>query len=234
MNVAQETGSRIRYYRKAREMTLDQLAQMVCKSRSCVSKYENGQIAVDLPTLYDIAEALGVRVTQLLALPPARRAAGAPGQVPAFFAGLDRFYIYAYDGRSRIMLRCVVDVLEQISSRAFRVQMYMNVDSFERYQLCESVYEGTLSHFDALSLLSLQNPHMRMDHYQVGIPRPYLDGPVKWGLTFGVFSRVLMPTASKVLLAKAPQEETAEFIKGLRLTKEDIRLLKQYNMLTIV
>ena len=45
-------------------------AAVICKSKSCVSKYENGQIAVDLPTLYDIAAALEVRVTQLLYLPP--------------------------------------------------------------------------------------------------------------------------------------------------------------------
>ena len=38
MNVAQETGALIRYYRKERQMTVEQLAAAICKSKSCVSK----------------------------------------------------------------------------------------------------------------------------------------------------------------------------------------------------
>jgi hypothetical protein len=75
---------------------------------------------------------------------------------------------------------------------------------------------------------------MMMDHYQVGIPSPYMNAPVKWGLAFGISSRPLMPTSTKVLLSKNIQEETAEFEKDLRFSKEDIRLMKLYNMLTIL
>ena len=60
----------------------------------------NGQIAVDLPALYDIAAALDVRVTQLLYLPPVASSTAPFGVVPAFFAGLSQFFLYYYDGRS--------------------------------------------------------------------------------------------------------------------------------------
>lgn len=80
----------------------------------------------------------------------------------------------------------------------------------------------------------MQNQHMKMDHYQIGIPSPYMNAPVKWGLAFGISSRPLMPTSTKILLAKVPQQETSEFEKSLRLSKEDIRLMKLYNMLTIL
>lgn len=93
-------GVKIRYYRKKKGMTVDQLAAAVCKSKSSISKYESGQIVMDILSLYDIA-------------------------------------------------------------------------------------------------------------------------------------RPLMPTSTKVLLSKTIQEETAEFEKSLRLSKEDIRLMKLYNMLTI-
>lgn len=43
-----------------------------------------------------------------------------------------------------------------------------------------------------------------------------------------------MPTSTKVLLSKVVQPETAEFKKSLRLSKEDIRLMKLYNMLTVM
>ncbi len=235
MDISRETGSRIRYYRKKHQLSLEQLAALICKSKSCLSKYETGQIAIDLPTLYRIAAVLEVQVTQLLSLPPPDRAGRAPsGTVPAFFAKLDRVYSYYYDGRRNSIVRVVTEILEERAPAVFHVHMYMNVDDYDRCYLCENVYDGTLTHFDSLSLLLLQNQHMGMDHYQVGIPQPFMNTPLKWGLAFGISSRPLMPTSTKMLFAKTPQKETAEFVKNLKLSKEDIRLMKLYNMLTIL
>ena len=50
-------GSRIRFYRKLKNMTQDQLAAAIHKSESTLSKYESGQIAIDVGSLYDIASA---------------------------------------------------------------------------------------------------------------------------------------------------------------------------------
>ena len=215
-------------------MTVDQLAAAICKSKSCVSKYETGQIAVDLPVLYDIAAALEVRVTQLLYLPPQAASDAPSGIVPAFFAGLSQFFLYYFDGRSNQITRCVVDVISEAERGVYHVQMFMNVKDYNRYHLCENVYYGSMIHYNTLTMLVLQNQNMEMDHYQVGIPSPYMNAPVKWGLAFGISSRPLMPTSTKVLLSKNIQEETPEFEKDLHLSKEDIRLMKLYNMLTIL
>lgn len=112
--------------------------------------------------------------------------------------------------------------------------MYMNVDDYSHYQQCENLYDGVLTHYDALSTLIMKNQSMEMDNYQVGIPSPYMNAPTKWALAFGISSRPLMPTSTKVLLSKTVQKETPEFEKELRLSKEDIRLMKQYNMLTVL
>ena len=87
MDIAYEIGLKIRYYRKKKGMTVEQLAAAVCKSKSNISKYESGQIVVDILSLYDIARALDVKVTQLLYLPPSGYAGAPSGSVPAFFAG---------------------------------------------------------------------------------------------------------------------------------------------------
>ena len=62
-------------------------------------------------------------MTQLLYLPP-DQAPGVPsGAVPAFFAGLDRFYCYYYDGRSNHIVRSVGDILEEAGPGSFHVHM---------------------------------------------------------------------------------------------------------------
>ena len=51
-------GGQIRKYRKANGMTLQQLADVIHKSRATVCKYENGEISIDIATLYEISQAL--------------------------------------------------------------------------------------------------------------------------------------------------------------------------------
>lgn len=65
---SKQTGERIRMYRKMKSMTLQQLADRIHKSRASVSKYENGEIAMDIETLGEIARVLQVSPGQLLDL----------------------------------------------------------------------------------------------------------------------------------------------------------------------
>ena len=59
-----EIGGLIRNYRKAKNLTQDELSEKICKSKSAISKCEKGEIAVDIETLYEIADAIGVHVEQ--------------------------------------------------------------------------------------------------------------------------------------------------------------------------
>ena len=76
--ISTEIGKQIRTFRKKRKMTLEALAAVICKSKSTVSKYENGEIPVDIETLYEIASALQIHVEQLLYCPPRRTAKTVP------------------------------------------------------------------------------------------------------------------------------------------------------------
>ncbi len=67
-------GGQIRKYRKANGMTLQQLADVIHKSRATVCKYESGEISIDIATLYEISQALQVSFGQLTSYqPPFRR-----------------------------------------------------------------------------------------------------------------------------------------------------------------
>ena len=50
MNIDKILGSNIRKYRTARNMTLKELSEKLHKSISTVSKYEKGDISLDIPT----------------------------------------------------------------------------------------------------------------------------------------------------------------------------------------
>ena len=85
MEPIKEIGSKIKFYRIQKHMTIKDLAESICKSQATLYKYEKGQIALDLSVLYDIASALSIPVTALLYEPPLPKKEMAASIVPAFF-----------------------------------------------------------------------------------------------------------------------------------------------------
>ena len=91
--VTENTGKAIRTFRKKNKLTVQELADRICKSKATVSKYESGKISLDLDTLFDIAQVLQVRLEQLLYKPP-ENVPTETVTVPNFFKNLNHMYIY--------------------------------------------------------------------------------------------------------------------------------------------
>lgn len=232
-SVASEIGAKIKYFRKNKNFSLQEMADLLCKSKSTVSKYENGQISIDIETLYGIAKVLGVHVEQLLYSEPMETTAKVLHTVPAFFRALSQFYIYFYDGRIHEISRCVVDILSQAGGNHYKVMMYMNIESYEHYQNCENTYFGFLHHYDSLSKLTLTNRDNPMEQVTITVLASFLDAPSKMGLFTGISSRPMMPVATKVMVSKKKQKEDTTLIEHLKISKEDIKTMKLYNMFTV-
>jgi len=233
MKIEEDIGSKIKYFRKLKKMSLDELALAISKSKPTLSKYENGKIIIDILTLYDIADALDIDITQLLYTKPKKILLSPEHFVPGFFQNLSQFFMYYYDGRINQTIPCVCDILQPLETNVYKVMLYMNFQDFDHYKTCENTYCGKLKHFDALSSIILENQDVEMDHYQISIPMPSLNLPTKWGLSYGISSRPLMPTAAKTLISKTLLEITPQLQQDLKISKEDIRLLKLYNMLIV-
>lgn len=225
-------GSRIRNFRKAKNWSIQKLADTVCKSKATISKYEKGQITIDVESLRDIALALDTSPDQLLYYAPDIREAQGIQAVPTFFIGLDQLYMYYFDGRNNSISRSVIELGPRQDDGRYIANMYMSCSDLDHYQRCENTYTGYVTHYDALTRLVFQNRDTPMEQFIINVLAAYLDAPYKWTLNYGLSSRPFMPIALKACMTKKPAAETADFKKALRINKEDIRLLKQYNMMT--
>lgn len=232
--ISVQIGKRIRGCRKKRQMTIEQLAKAIAKSKATVSKYEKGEIAMDVETLYEVADALHVHVEQILCVREERAALEANGNAPAFFSGVSQFYSYIFDGRCNQLVRCVFDVLSQSEPGKYKIMMYMNFRDYDNYQDCENTYWGYIEHYDALTNIHLNNQDTPMEQVTASILASFLDADTKWGLFFGISSRPMMPIAVKMLFSKRRLNEDAELIQKLKVSREDLRLLKLYNMLCAI
>lgn len=232
--ISVEIGKRIRHFRKSRSMTLEELATTIHKSKATLFKYEKGDISIDLDTLYDLADALSIHAEQLLLT---RAVESNPFQrevAPAFFRGLCRFYSYYFDGRNEQLNRSTFDVFSQIDTNRYKIAMYMNYKDLEHYQQSENTYWGYIEHYDVLSLIEMTHQNTATEKASIQIHASFLDSETKWGLWNGISSRPLMPVALKMLFSKKPLREDVELNRQLKVSKEDIRHLKYYNMFTVI
>lgn len=233
MHISEEIGKKINIFRKKKGWTVQELGDAICKSKATVSKYEKGQISLDVDTLYDIAAALGVSPEQLLYYTPEPEPVRQEDAVPSFFQGIRRLYMYTFDGRNNSLSRSLIEIGGKQADNTYKVMMYMTYDDVSQYQHCENTYTGRMVHYDALTRLVFQNRDTPMEQYTINMLASYLDAPYKWVLNYGLSSRPFMPIAAKALITKKPAAETADFIKALHISKEDIRILKLYNMLAV-
>lgn len=232
--ISREIGHRIRNFRKSRHMTLEELSALVCKNKSTLSKYETGEIVLDIETIYEIARALGIHVEQLLYCTPDRVSIQASFPKPDFFSGLSQFYSYYYDGRFNRVMRCVFDVLLQSEDDRYKIMMYANFQDYASYQNCETTYWGYMEHYDAITNVILTNQDSPMEKAHGQILATYMNSDTKWGLFTGLSARPMMPVALKMLFSKKRLTEDEALVQLLKVTKEDIRLMKLYNMMTVL
>jgi transcriptional regulator with XRE-family HTH domain len=228
-----EIGKKIHSFRKKKNMTLEALSRIVYKGKSTLSKYEKGEIAIDVATLYDLADALGIHVEQLLYCRPDRVNINPRSNNPVFFQGISQFYSYLFDGRANRLIRCVFDVLSESEENQYKIMMYMNFADYDAYQNCETTYWGYMEHYDAITNIMLTNQDSPMEKASAHILASYLDSDTKWGLFKGISSRPIMPIAIKMLFSTHRLTEDPELYRQLKVSKEDIRLLKLYNMLSV-
>lgn len=107
MDINQKVGELIRKYRNANHLSLEELAQKIHKSKSSMSKYEQGFVKIDLQTLDEIACALKLPLHAFLPETPSEQYAVPDGMLQLFAPSGERsdvaasqveLYLYFYGG----------------------------------------------------------------------------------------------------------------------------------------
>ena len=232
------TGNKIRNYRKMKQLTLQQLADRIHKSRATVSKYENGEIALDLPTLYDICGALEVRMEQLCDYHQENNEeenldmVGYRGKSPFFKA--DRLFFYFYDGRYHRLKEAVIDIHKHtlLEDGCYEASMFIQ-SSTPTGRSSEIYYTGKVLYSDMLIRFSFVNKYNKLEQDLLYIFNPLELRTTTEGLLCGISSVDLMPCAFKCIVSLAASDDYEHLQEALMITPKELRRWKNLNMFTV-
>ena len=228
--VSLHVGSRIRLYRKAKKLTLLALSQKIHKSKATLSKYETGDITIDIETLFDIAGVLGIRVQQLLDYAPPTPAIQ-PARPTGSFFPQRRIYVYFYDGRVGKIIRNMLEI-DNESARS-TATFYNDIPTCDRFEECRNLYFGSVEYFDTVTNFSFENQSNRIEHVTLCAINPFDRGAQVLGMLSGISRYPMLPISIKCILSPVVLEEDESLMEKLVLSKKDIKLIKSLNMFAV-
>ena len=153
--ISMHVGKRIRLYRKMKNMTIEVFAGLINKSKATVSKYENGDIAIDIETLFIIANALDISVNQLIDYDKEAEETETRVDLSGRRHGKTRMYLYFYDGRRSRIVRNVIDIRGTGENGMFSADLYADVDDYSNcYNVSIFIMAlcGAMTHLPIFSL----------------------------------------------------------------------------------
>lgn len=234
--ISVHVGERIRLYRKIKNLTIEAFAKLINKSKATVSKYENGDISIDIETLFIIANALGISVNQLIDFDQNDMEAKNE-QFPADSpSGKKRMYMYFYDGRKSRIVRNVIEIGGALENGVCRANLYSDLEDYSNFYQCKYLYHGTMRKYDTFTNFNFENQNNKVERvFLYAINSFSHSGRVK-GLFSGLSThsaQPILPVSFKFVISPDIMEENGELRELLLITKEDIKQIKKLNMFMV-
>ncbi|MGL5512497.1 MAG: helix-turn-helix domain-containing protein [Sporomusa sp.] len=222
-------GRKIRLFRKAKGLSLMDLAALISKSKTTVSKYETGKIAIDVLTLRDITVALGVDFAQLLDYGPIPPNKTTPLNNP--FGYTDTLFLYhMYEDT---IYSSVIKLVHDASVSQIRATLYYKLTNIKELEQCNCIYIGQMQCHENILSFTLKNYRNDIEtallNFFIPMNRPCLIA----GLLTGLKSNTLQPIGFKVVLSKERLKYDQNLKDALTISRESFRKMKKSNYLLL-
>lgn len=223
-------GTRIKHFRKAQNLTIEELARTINKSKSAVSKYENGQIAIDIETLKDIADALKINVSQIIYYTPPRKDSELTYQ-SKLFNGAEKLYVY-YCNKNRI-IKCFLQLHYDEIEDETKAWYYLDLENYSSYIDSKYAYSGDIISYESLTYFMLQNNTTPLERLYLCVHNPLGKNTYTVGLATGILVGSMAPLAMRILVSKSPIRDEQLINDILKISKDDIKYLKDTSMFVV-
>lgn len=235
MTPSEHVGMRIQMYRKKKKLTLREFAELINKSCSTISKYESGSIVLDINTIFEMADALDVSVSQLMDYQTKEYPNSRKSVSGNFFQRSDLYFAYTLFSPSKVPYQCAMELIrDEPGGDSGRLNFYFDISSAANYTNSSYIYNGEFQCFNQGTYFSLNNPYNHSDVGMIYAESPFSKANRARGLFAFIPSSVLKPCATGILFSTTPIGPEEDLLSILSSSgKETISLLKATNLFRI-
>ncbi|MBM6737275.1 helix-turn-helix transcriptional regulator [Faecalicatena fissicatena] len=215
-------GQKLRARRRAKHLTLNDLAEKLNKSTATISKYEKGEIFISIDTLVDICRILNIEISSLLPDTCVTEDSNDLTRYQKYFS--EQLYLYWFNGEKNKLQKAVL-INQKMS---FKSTMYYDVADTANYYDANYVYDGRVSYTDSCIDFILSCTEPPFDTLTLRVSSLNRHTSYKIGLLTTI-SYFYQNIAMKVIVSETPLPEDEALISSLRLTPEELKNIKRTN-----
>lgn len=231
---AEHVAQRIRMYRTRQKMTLDELARKLHVSTATISKYENNRLTVSVPMLFELADALGVTVNQLIDYQKPGKPVIEKSERHSFFQRSNIYYMYQYFALTKRFYPCVMEVQENPEEDYYNVLLYYDVADEVNYTDSQYFYRGVMHCRDSVTNIYCHNPYNASDDIFICARNYFAVKNTSTGLLSALSESLRTPYAIKVIFSLHPLPMNEELRDELLIYDKDTSAeIKRVNSLVI-
>ncbi len=229
MNVDEKVGRNIRKYRMAYNMTLKELAARLHKSVSTVSKYEKGDISLDISTFIELSKIFKVSPLAIIGDEIAE------GEEECTYAEkIERLNMYSYDGIGKIIVKSVIEQQAiQGKNNKYRVHLFNDVSEVREPGDCSGLYVGEYEKEGFIGTYMLHNQALKSEHIIISCVNNLVNPGRQLAMVSGLSNYTMLPVTFKAVISEKEITNKEKLMSLLTFNKEDFKLMKQMNYLTI-
>ena len=210
MNADEKVGRNIRKYRMAYNMTLKELAVRLQKSVSTVSKYEKGDISLDISTFLELSKIFKVSPLAIIGDEIAEE---------------EEEYTY------------VKSVIEQQAvegkNNKYKVHLFNDVSEVKEPGECGGLYAGEYEKEGFIGTYMLHNQALKSEHIMISCVNNLVNPGQQLALVSGLSNYTMLPVTFKAVISEKEIVNKEKLMNLLTFNKEDFKLMKQMNYFTI-
>lgn len=219
-------GQKIKACRKAKGITLTELADTIHRSPASLSKYESGDVNIAIDALVEICTALNVDIAEFL---PATYSDPDNVDILKYKKHfVDQLYIYWYSGDAKK----VKSALIENSHPSMKSVLYFDTDTKHMEYQSDFIYHGEVTYSDTCIMFYYTNEEPPFDKIFIRMPLLFHKDHPQMGI-MSCISLFYQGVTAKIMVSKKPLTFTPELTKELFISPEEIKELKRSNMLII-
>jgi transcriptional regulator with XRE-family HTH domain len=229
-DVIQKIRDRIKLFRTAENIPLDELGRRINKARSTVWKYENGGIRLELDVILEIAKALNIDQEQLL-LPLFSKDESDSEEKTA--AHLRNYYMYCFDENIHQFTISVIQIGFSDNGKKHSCSLFGNIDAFDKPDTCRGLYLGQVTVERLHWNFALRNTYNSFEHFFMITKESFNQPEIRTGMLLAISYENYQPMCCKVIVSEKELHDFERISLFLKIGKEDILEAKKNNFLRL-
>ena len=183
---------------------------------------------MDVDTLYEIAEALSVSISQLMPEIADKPLISPKDTGSHIFMNYSKIYAYYYVAETLFLSVFIPTFIE---GNVVHCNVYMESENTEDYSKCKFFLNADVFCIDSGMSITLRNPMNYSDHGFIYAKMPYSQTSLILGLFTFSSERLNTPTTVKIAFSRTPLTNKDKLIEELSInSKHTIDIIKKSNV----